>query len=205
MDNKVRDNSFGENHRLTFVDKFGVWLSNHRISRIIERENVQSLGDFGCGFNARFSTSIRTRIQNCVLLDVALSDELLSSNDFETHVGPLPEVLNEVRPESLDFVVLNSVLEHLDEPGETLEKIHHVLKPGGILFVNVPTWLGKRLLEFLAFKLRLSPSEEMEDHRRYYNRRELWLELRSSGFIPSKIKVRFHKLGMNVFAIARKI
>jgi hypothetical protein len=78
------------------------------------------------------------------------------------------------------------------------------MKTDGILFVNVPTWLGKKVLEFLAFKMSLSPATEMEDHRRYYNKKELWLDLRTSGFSPSKIKIRRHKFGTNVYAIVRK-
>ena len=96
---------------------------------------------------------------------------------------------------------MNAVLEHLDDPVATLESIRTILSPGGILFINVPSWLGKRVLEFFAFRLSLSPAEEMEDHRRYYNKRELWLELRRSGFFPSKIKIRRHKLGFAVFAV----
>jgi 2-polyprenyl-3-methyl-5-hydroxy-6-metoxy-1,4-benzoquinol methylase len=96
---------------------------------------------------------------------------------------------------------MNSVVEHLDNPVATLESIRNILSPGGVLFINVPSWLGKTLLEFLAFKLHLSPAEEMEDHRRYYSKRELWLELRAAGFTPSKIKIRRHKFLTNVYAI----
>ena len=86
---------------------------------------------------------------------------------------------------------------------ETLANIRTILNPGGTLFINVPSWLGKRVLEFAAFRLKLSPVEEMEDHRRYYNKRELWLELRSSGFAPSKIKIHRHKFGTNVYAVVK--
>ena len=45
------------------------------------------------------------------------------------------------------------------------------------LFVNVPSWWGKTALEFSAFRLGLSPAEEMNDHRRYYDPRDLWPKL----------------------------
>jgi SAM-dependent methyltransferase len=160
------------------------------------------MADFGCGFNAGLARETRHLVTSSVIVDVALDEELLESSEFDAYVGILPNVLERVPPHSLDLVVMNSVLEHLDFPVETLEIIRRILKPGGMLFINVPSWFGKIFLEFTSFRLNLSPAEEMEDHRRYYDKRELWLELRRSGFLPSKMKIRRHKLGMNVFAIA---
>ena len=146
---------------------------------------------------------IRHLVDKMVIADVSLNQELIDSIEFDTYVGILPKVLENIATHSLDLIVMNSVLEHLDHPVETLANIRTILNPGGTLFINVPSWLGKRVLEFAAFRLKLSPVEEMEDHRRYYNKRELWLELRRSGFLPSMIKIRRHKFGTNVYAIAK--
>jgi trans-aconitate methyltransferase len=167
----------------------------------VKDDEVRSVADIGSGFDANLSRSLRTLVSRSVVVDVALSDEMVSSPEFETYVGSLPDVLGEIPQRSIDLVILNSVLEHLDYPIESLEGIKLLMADGGTLFVNVPTWFGKVLLEFLAFKLRLSPQEEMEDHRRYYSKRELWLALRTSGFTPSKIRIRRHKLWTNVYAI----
>jgi trans-aconitate methyltransferase len=198
---ETRSHSFGEDHKLTFVDRFGIWLSNRRILKLVKDDEVRSVADIGSGFDANLSRSLRTLVSRSVVVDVALSDEMVSSPEFETYVGSLPDVLGEIPQRSIDLVILNSVLEHLDYPIESLEGIKLLMADGGTLFVNVPTWFGKVLLEFLAFKLRLSPQEEMEDHRRYYSKRELWLALRTSGFTPSKIRIRRHKLWTNVYAI----
>jgi trans-aconitate methyltransferase len=198
---ETRSHSFGEDHKLTFVDRFGIWLSNRRILKLVKDGEVRSVADIGSGFDANLSRSLRTLVSRSVVVDVALSDEMVSSPEFETYVGSLPDVLGEIPQRSIDLVILNSVLEHLDYPIESLEGIKLLMADGGTLFVNVPTWFGKVLLEFLAFKLRLSPQEEMEDHRRYYSKRELWLALRTSGFTPSKIRIRRHKLWTNVYAI----
>lgn len=37
-----------------------------------------------------------------------------------------------------DSAIISEVLEHLEEPGKALGTLHRSLKPGGILFVNVP-------------------------------------------------------------------
>ena len=199
----TRSSSFGENYKKTVVDHVGIWLSTRRIVKLMNSSQVKSMGDFGCGYNADLAKPNRHLVEKMVLVDVALSQELLDSPEFETYVGVLPDVLGGVPTHSLNLIVMNAVLEHLDDPVATLESIRTILSPGGILFINVPSWLGKRVLEFFAFRLSLSPAEEMEDHRRYYNKRELWLELRRSGFFPSKIKIRRHKLGFAVFAVVK--
>jgi predicted SAM-dependent methyltransferase len=98
--------------------------------------------------------------------------------------------------------LLISVLEHLWEPQAVLSACHGLLKPGGSLVVNVPTWLGKRFLEFSAFRLGTSPAAEMDDHKMYYDRRDLWPLLVRAGFRPSRIRTRYHKFGLNLFAVA---
>src|SRR5260370_1018371 len=70
--------------------------------------------------------------------------------------------------------------------------------------VNVPTWRGKFFLEFSAFRLGLSPALEMDDHKMYYNKPDLWPMLVRSGFKPSGLRLRYHKFGLNLFAVAQR-
>jgi hypothetical protein len=44
----------------------------------------------------------------------------------------------------------------------------------------------------------------MDDHKMYYNKRDLWPILVKSGFLPSKIKMHYHKFYLNLFSIAKK-
>jgi hypothetical protein len=81
--------------------------------------------------------------------------------------------------------------------------VKEILAEGAVLFVNVPSWRGKIYLEFAAFQINLAPREEMEDHKRYYSKRELWLEIREAGFMPSTIKVKKSKFGLNISAIVQ--
>jgi hypothetical protein len=99
---------------------------------------------------------------------------------------------------------LISVLEHLRAPGAVLGSVFQLLRPGGVLLVNVPTWRGKALLEFSAFRLGLSPRIEMDDHKMYYDKRDLWPLLVRAGFRPSQIALRYHKFGLNLFASATR-
>ena len=44
----------------------------------------------------------------------------------------------------------------------------------------------------------------MNDHKRYYDRRDLWPMLIEAGFAPSDVKIKYHKFRLNLFARARR-
>jgi len=41
----------------------------------------------------------------------------------------------------------------------------------------------------------------MDDHKAYYDKKDLGPLIVKSGFKPSNIKMRYHKFGLNLFAI----
>ena len=79
-----------------------------------------------------------------------------------------------------------------------------LLRPGGLLLVIVPTWRGKWFLEFSAFRLGTSPACEMDDHKAYYEKRDLWPLLVKAGFSPGSLKLKYHKFGLNLIAACVK-
>jgi 2-polyprenyl-3-methyl-5-hydroxy-6-metoxy-1,4-benzoquinol methylase len=113
------------------------------------------------------------------------------------------QALPALEPESFDVVMMISVLEHLWEPVEALRLCRRALRPAGTLVLNVPNWLGKEFLELSAFRLKLSTPEAVDDHKTYYDKRDLWPVLVRSGFKPSHIRMHYHKFGLNLFAVAR--
>lgn len=50
----------------------------------------------------------------------------------------------DLAPESFDAVVLGDVIEHLPRPAESLEAIHRLLRPGGVICLMIPD-AGSRL------------------------------------------------------------
>lgn len=196
----LREASFGQNHSTTLVDRFGVWLSARQIRRFVPSLAGLDLADLGCGFQASFARTVLDEAHSVTLADVKLSDDLKAHPKVCAFEGDLLATLRTLPGASLDVVLIVSVLEHLWEPLEALKQIRRLLRAGGTCLVNVPSWRGRRYLEFSAFKLGLSPAAEMDDHKTYYDVRDLWPMLVGAGFLPSEIRCFSHKFGLNTFA-----
>lgn len=200
----MRTESFGQTGSLTVVDRFGVWLSARALKRWVKTFAGKRVGDFGCGHQATFARTVLGEVQSLVLADVALADDLKAHPKVTAREGALPGSLATLPDASLDVVMCVSVLEHVWEPKVLLKEIHRVLAPGGIALLNVPSWRGKTYLEFSAFRLGLSPREEMDDHKAYYDVKDLWPMLVEAGFLPSRIHCFSHKFGLNTFAACER-
>jgi SAM-dependent methyltransferase len=196
-----RRQSYGQDG-LSPVDRLGVALSVRRVLRSAPLSPSTRVLDLGCGHDATLLCALAPRIASGVGVDLRVSGAARRHDNLSFVEAPIEETLPACPGASIDLVLLISVLEHLDDPLTTLRECRRVLSPGGVLMVNVPTWLGKPFLEVSAFRLGLSPPLEMDDHRMYYGRRDLWPLLVKAGFRPSRIRVGYHKLGLNLFARA---
>jgi SAM-dependent methyltransferase len=195
--------AFGQKDSLSVVDRFGVWLSARALRREVGSFTGKRIGDFGCGYDAGFARSVLDDVASAVLVDVALADDLSADERVTAIEGQLPDALADLPDRSLDVALCISVLEHLWDPLAMLRELRRLTAVGGICLINVPTWRGKRFLELSAFRLGLSPAEEMDDHKRYYDPRDLWPLLVSAGFVPHAIRCHRHKFGLNTFAACR--
>jgi SAM-dependent methyltransferase len=196
-----REKAFGE-HGTSVVDRCGVWLSSRAIRRRLPRRPGLRLLDLGCGYHATLLRALLPRLAEGVGIDVGVSMEARRVPGLSFLEGEIEEHLPAIPSGRFDVVMLISVLEHLAEPLPVLEHCRRALSGGGVLLVNVPTWWGKGLLEFSAFRLGTSPIGEMDDHKMYYDKRDLWPVLVKAGFRPRNIRLQYHKLGLNLFAVA---
>lgn len=198
-----KNESYGQ-EGLSVADQLGVWLSQRAISQYLPRRNDLEILELGCGYRATQLVSLRSRLKRGVGVDFRIAPELKTLDRFSFHEGTIEETLPKLEQAAMDVVMVISVLEHLAEPNTILASAWRLLKPSGLLLINVPTWIGKRFLELSAFRLGLSPKVEMDDHKMYYGKRDLWPILVRAGFKPSQIRLRYHKFGLNLFAVARK-
>lgn len=197
-----RVSAYGQHRRQSPVDRFGVWLGSRAVRRSADFRDAR-FGDFGCGFHAAVARPRLAVARSALLVDLALAEDLKQHPKVTPIEAPLLDVLPQVEAESLDIVLCLSVLEHLFEPEEALRHFRRILAPGGVAILNVPSWLGKPCLEFAAFRLGVSPAEEMDDHKAYYDPRDLWPMLVRAGFRPSMIRCHRHKFGLNTSAVCR--
>ena len=195
--------SYGQ-QSLTFVDRAGVWLSQRAILRHLPDRSDLEVLELGCGFRAAQLLALEGRLKHGVGVDFQIAPELRAREKFTFYEGTIEETLPKLAGQSFDAILLISVLEHLNDPLPVVESARAMLKPSGVLLINVPTWRGKSFLEFSAFRLGLSPKLEMDDHKMYYDKRDLWPLLVRAGFKPSQLKLRYHKFGLNLFAVARR-
>ena len=197
------DESYGQ-HGLTWADRFGVWLSQRAIRRYLPPREKRDVLELGCGYRATQLVALSEKLNRGFGIDFKIAPELHALDRFTFYEGSMEDRLPELKSEMVDVVMIISVLEHFAEPQFLIENSWRLLRTPGLLLINVPTWVGKRFLEFSAFQLGLSPKVEMDDHKMYYGKRDLWPLLVRAGFKPSQIQLRYHKFGLNLFAVARK-
>lgn len=200
----IRNRAYGEGYAPTPVDRFGVWLSSQRIHRAVPNFAERRVADVGCGYHAAFSRTLIDDVAELILLDLHIEPNLKEHLKVRAIEGMLPDTLSQLADATVDVVICNSVLEHLWEPSAALAELYRITAPGGVALVNVPSWRGKWFLELSAFRLRLSPADEMNDHKSYYDPADLWPLLVKAGFRPDHIRCFRHKFGLNTFAQCRR-
>ena len=201
----IRSKSFGQDYRMTVIDRWGTAASHRRITdRIRKMKRPVCCLDIGCGYRAGLLQKLLPFLKEGVGIDVSISDELKQIDRLKFIEKPIETALQDLENESFDVILMCSVLEHLEDPAAILKRCYRCLAGGGLLLVNVPTWTGKIFLEFSAFRLGLSPAAEMDDHKMYYGKKDLWPLLVRAGFKPSRIHMRYHKFGLNLFAVVGK-
>ncbi len=200
MDHTARSSSFGQHHDPSLADRLGRWLSVRRIRRYAGSVAGWDAADVGCGYRADLGRELLADAASVVFIDLALDPALRARPDTRLIEGVLPGVLGEVPDSSLDIIVCNNVLEHVWEAELLVAELFRTLRSAGVLVVNVPSWWGKVALETAAFRLGLAPAAEMDDHKAYYDPRDLWPLLVRAGFRPRAIRCHRHKLGLNTIA-----
>lgn len=91
------------------------------------------------------------------------------------------------QPASFDVICANNVLEHLAHPEDFLGQFHRALKPGGFLFISVPSYASIQIKIAKAS----SPIVDPPHHVHYYTPRSLVGFLERSGFHPREQRTLF--------------
>lgn len=191
-------------HGSTFVDRLRTRLVEREILRRLPKTGGLRVLDLGCGHHATCLKAIGVRLAEGVGVDFQISEESRRHPRLSFVTSSIEDALPNLPSNAFDVVLCISALEHIWDPGPCLSHCYRVVKPGGRLLVNVPTWYAKPVLELSAFQFGTSPACEMDDHKMYYSKRDLWPLLVRAGFKPSQIRLQYRKLCMILFATAIK-
>lgn len=99
-----------------------------------------------------------------------------------------------------DTIVSLAVIEHLyfDEVFELFSKFKKILKYNGRIFITTPTKISKPLLDFLA-KIGLLDKENIDEHKHYWSKKEIFKLAEENGFIV--VKYKQFQFGFNQMAV----
>lgn len=92
--------------------------------------------------------------------------------------------LPDVPPASLDLILCLDVLEHLNNPWDTMHRLATLLKPGGRWIISVPNIRNYRILMDLAFRGRFRYADAGildRTHLRFFTRESLVEMVEATG------------------------
>ena len=168
------------------------------LSAIQKTKNVKIL-DIGCGWNAKFLIDISPFIDNGVGIDFKAPN--IQTEKIRTIQCTIANKLP-FEDSSFNIITMMAVLEHLENPSVIIKEIDRVLSVGGQLIITVPSKITKPVSEFLAFKLHILNEQEIKDHKRYYNKKDLNELFKHTHF--KIIQHRYFQLGLNNFCLLKK-
>ena len=174
-----------------------------RINKVLSQiPNDSIVCDVGCGSGGVLLKSIKDKITGGYGFDNLVKEEKFENINLKRlnlDREPLP-----LDDKSVDVVTALAVLEHFENPFHILQQIYRILKPGGILLLTTPTPMAKPVLEFLAYKMNLISKREIDEHKHYFNRKELMEIHIKAGFQKDKISCHLFEVGFNSFVRAEK-
>ena len=138
--------------------------------------NVRVL-DIGCGFGETLGYH---QARECDVYGVEADENIRRVADrygYKVHVGLFNP--NNYEPSSFDYVTMDQVMEHVQNPVDVLQGISQVLKPGGMAILSVPNasgWgariFGRRWINWHA-----------PYHMQFYSTRSMQVVLEKVGFV----------------------
>ena len=144
--------------------------------------NTSRILDVGCGMGFFLETA---KNLNWQVFGTEYTDEsvnICKQKGIEMFKGDIEEM--DFKELKFDVIVSIEVIEHLSHPTAHLEKISHLLRPGGALYLTTPNFnsINRRILSEKWNVL------SYPEHLSYFNKKPLHLALTHSGLAKKEIK-----------------
>jgi len=147
--------------------------------RIIKKWiNLDNLCDIGCGEGSFIKELKKGGYKNVIGIDPSLEAiKFALGSGEEVFLGNLDEALSLIKDKKIEVITMFHVIEHLENPLESVEKIRKVLPDRGCLIIETPDFQSFSLL-VSNFKYSLINPE----HLFYFNEFNLKKLLQKAGF-----------------------
>lgn len=177
-----------------FLDKIIAKIRLGNVISFVDKDD--KILDFGCGSTSFLLNNIKSKIKSGVGIDYDVN------NRKEENIEYIRFKFDKKLPfkdGSFDKIFMLAVLEHIDvdKVDRLFTDFKRILKKGGKIVLTTPTPASKNLLEFLAFKLKIISENEIRDHKKYYDKREILLLTRRSKLVLQKYKLFLFNLNSN--------
>ncbi len=182
--------------------------AQHKITRVLEtmaRKGVKHHGkflDIGCGMGYSMEVAKQFGYDAMGVEPLVQAAELALKDGLQVKKGFYDK--NDYGPNSIDFIWLDQVLEHVYEPRVLFADIVHVMKPGGFFFVGLPVvnWLWLLLTDW-KITSKINVYNDPEEHINYYGRkgienlcRQNGVQIHSIYYPKAIIEIPFKILGL---------
>lgn len=155
-----------------------------RAKIILEQKKSGYLLDIGCasGDFIRFMRDVHQ--WNVVGLEPNQRVAEFARTNYHLDIINAPIEAIDYPAESLDVITLWDVLEHLEDPAQTLQRLYQLLKPDGILILRLPNSSSRDAKLFGKYWAGLDSPR----HFFVFNQNNLSSLLQANGFEISKIR-----------------
>lgn len=154
------------------------------IKRIDHADKIHLL-DIGAGRGELNQAALAFSNVHCTGLEVSEgSIKFASERGIHLQNKQLIELINEGK--TFDGVCLNAVLEHVHEPAIFMSEVSKLLRPGGVLYIDVPR--EPNLLTILG-----NLSNKLLGNRAVYNLQPTWEPYHVFGFNPKSLRYLLDK------------
>jgi len=109
-------------------------------------------------------------------------------------VGSVPEVAEGCEPPTYDVVLAQEVLEHMDDPGQSLKDWAQYVKPGGHLIITCPSFLNPRGIVWMTLQVLLDVPMSLTDLH-FINVWDMAKWSKDAGLVLKNMKSIRHDVG----------
>lgn len=188
-----------------FDSRINMWAN--RFKRLSLYAKPGKLLDIGCGLG-EFAILAKKNGWDASVTEISKHaiDTLKDNNGIKAYHGDINKL--NLENKQFDAITMWHVLEHMDNPKESLIKVHNLLKDSGLLIIEVPNadYLVQLIKNLLKTKNKFSSfviSSGQEPHLIHFSLKSLAYLLKNTGFKIKKVHVGIY--GEHQNGIIRKL